>query len=1279
MNIRRKIFIPMITLTVVCCVAVLISSIVLYIREINTTMNEKVEVAINVVLSEIYDLSGRATIAAMATSRNTDLIEALVGGDRDEIIDVQTALLDVTMVDYSTVVTTDGTVIYRTHEPDIYSDNISDLPHIAAAMEERIDTFIMQGPVVTLGISAAAPIYDSEKNFVGIISIGYKLNNQDFVYRLKEITGCEISIFRSNERIATTVLNPDGTYALGLYADASISSYVLAGERFSGEFKLFGKNVLGIYSPLIGMDDNVVGMAFVGHYTAEDTNKILMFIISGVVITLLVLVVCIVLAQYISKAIEARLNKAQERAFLMLDTAPLCTQIFNRDLQTIDCNEEAVRLYNLKDKQEYIDGFLELCHPEFQPDGRRSDEKAKEMIEKAFDEGRVTFKWEHRMPADNTPIPAEITLVHALYDDEEVVIGYTKDLRERIQREAEMVLINNINELQLVKLNTVVKATKIALWDAEINTKDPLNPSTYVKWSDEFRSMIGFMDVEEFPNTFNSWISRLHPDDHEDTMTAFANHLLDSTGKTPFNVKYRLKKRNGEYSYYHAAGESIRNEEGEAVRVAGSLIDVTELMSLQSNLEHERSTLQTIFDTIPDLIFCRDKDFIFTRCNKSLLEFFNIKEEALIGQNDVGVLGIPKEMQDQYKIADITVVNEGKTIIAEELIPAHDGTIKHFETSKVPLLENGKVTGFLGIARDITERKAMEEATLSANRSKTVFLTNMSHEIRTPMNSIIGFSELAQSDNIPDATRKYLGNIQESAEWLLKIINDILDISKIESGKIELEHIPFDLPEIFSQCQASIMPKITEKGIMLYCYAEPSIGRRLLGDPMRLRQVIMNLLSNAVKFTNTGTVKFLASLSKRSEDNVTIQFEIKDSGIGMTAEQIEKIFNPFTQAEESISRRFGGTGLGLTITKNIVELMGGTLLVESALGVGSKFSFELTFDLVDETDSPHAEVVLNDFQKPHFSGDVLICEDNNLNQQVICDHLGRVGLQTFVAENGKEGLDLVSERIRNNEKPFDLIFMDIHMPIMDGLDAASRIIKLGVDTPIVALTANIMSNDIELYKSNGMLDTVGKPFTAQELWKCLAKYLTIDRYSDIDKNKTAVEDSKALLMIKSNFVANNQTTCDDIILAVDLGDIKLAHRLAHSLKTNAGQIGEKKLQLAAAKVEASLQSDDPQIDKAEFRDLRAELVAVLVKLAPLLREEADRHNISVTDTKRVHELLDKLEPLLKSKDTQCLKLIDELYSVKGSGALIEQLKGFKFKQAYSTLIDLRKELMSEDE
>ena len=505
----------------------------------------------------------------------------------------------------------------------------------------------------------------------------------------------------------------------------------------------------------------------------------------------------------------------------------------------------------------------------------------------------------------------------------------------------------------------------------------------------------------------------------------------------------------------------------------------------------------------------------------------------------------------------------------------------------------------LRIARDNAE---------AANKSKSTFLANMSHEIRTPMNSIIGFSELAQDDDIPEKTTDYLTNIRNSAEWLLKIINDILDLSKIESGKIELEKIPFDLSDIVSHCQTSIAKSAAEKGITLYCYAEPSIGKKLLGDPYRLRQAIMNLLSNSVKFTEMGTVKVLASIVNSGDTGTALRFEIKDSGIGMTQSQIEKILAPFEQADGSVTRRFGGTGLGMPITKSIVELMGGELKIDSIPGVGSKFSFDLIFETVDidaETDGLLSDSIIDSNKKPTFKGNVLVCEDNPLNQQVINDHLTRVGLKPIIVNNGREGIDTIAERLGSGEEPFDLILMDIHMPVMDGLEASAKIRKMGVKTPVVALTANVMSNDIKAYEKSGMSATIGKPFTSKQLWGCLAKFLTVEKNIDesFEKASESYDDEYIIRRLKIGFCNSHIDTISAIKDSLARGDLELAHRQVHTLKGIAGQLKETRLQSVAMTAEDMLKDGENNLTDEHMQKLDDELRAVLEKFAQEIDEE----------------------------------------------------------------------------
>jgi len=553
-----------------------------------------------------------------------------------------------------------------------------------------------------------------------------------------------------------------------------------------------------------------------------------------------------------------------------------------------------------------------------------------------------------------------------------------------------------------------------------------------------------------------------------------------------------------------------------------------------------------------------------------------------------------------YAIHPVSSPNEGWFVGV--VAPLNESVLKEVPGS---LLFLGLITLIISIpaaiAASVILRRPYEEIDhlretaeeMSASKSK--FLATMSHEIRTPMNSILGFSEFALDNELSPKVRDYLTKIKINIEWLIHIVNDILDISKVESGKMELEKIPFNMHELFSSCRTLIMPKAVEKGIMLHFYVEPSMGKKPLGDPTRLRQVLVNLLSNAVKFTNTGMVKLNAVLRSMDEKTITMFFEVKDSGIGMTSEQIKKIFEPFTQAEAATTRKYGGTGLGLSITKNIVEMMGGKLSVDSNPGIGSRFSFELVFDTVD-AEHEHLfddQMVIHELDKPAFEGEVLLCEDNPMNQQVVYEHLARVGLTTIIADNGQKGYELVKKRQDNNEKQFDLIFMDMHMPVMDGLEASEKIKELQTGVPIVAMTANIMFNDREIYKNSGMIECVGKPFTSQELWRCLMKYFT-PKIPGSDYKNTKLEASLEFQRkLQELFVKGNLNKYQEIVDALEADDIVLAHRLAHSLKGDAGNVGKIILQKAATDVEQNLKNGKKLVSAEQLSILKMELDIVL--------------------------------------------------------------------------------------
>lgn len=390
---------------------------------------------------------------------------------------------------------------------------------------------------------------------------------------------------------------------------------------------------------------------------------------------------------------------------------------------------------------------------------------------------------------------------------------------------------------------------------------------------------------------------------------------------------------------------------------------------------------------------------------------------------------------------------------------------------------------------EIKNRKKLEEDLEKARKhaeeslkSKELFLANMSHEIRTPLNAILGMSWLMSKSGLSTNQREYQDVIKSSAKNLLVIINDILDISKLTSGKLTLEKITFDLNELLDHLIKSMAFKANEKDIDLLLEIDSDIQNRLKGDPTRLNQILSNLVGNSIKFTKKGSVKVVVKLKESKQKSDIIEFSIIDTGVGISDENIQNIFNSFSQEDPSVSRKFGGTGLGLTISKEIVEAFGSKIVVSSEKNKGSQFSF--TLELGYATPILKAQKNRVKISKDLSETSILVVEDDEFNLLFLVAVLEGWNANVCVAKNGLEALG----KLKGDN--FDLILMDMHMPIMDGLTAANEIRKsMSINTPIIALTADVIKSKEKCFEA-GMNDFVSKPFNPDELYPMIKKYVS---------------------------------------------------------------------------------------------------------------------------------------------------------------------------------------------
>ena len=614
-------------------------------------------------------------------------------------------------------------------------------------------------------------------------------------------------------------------------------------------------------------------------------------------------------------------------------------------------------------------------------------------------------------------------------------------------------------------------------------------------------------------------------------------------------------------------------------------------------LEEERTANEhynLMINTIPLVVNYWNKDHTLKGFNKYSLDYYNAYTEGVTSLDDAYVHVRSEVLEgtewfdrldEIFEKGTASFVFTDKTANVWEVEGIR--TIYRGEPAAVTYGKN--ITKLMELEAEQRRREIAEES----SKAKTMFIANISHEIRTPMNSILGYSELALEDeSLSKNTREYLSMIVTSSRLLLSIVNDVLDISKIETGMLEFDEIPFTPEEINAQCRDLLQQKASEKGLKLNCkvlhnnISSSFDGRCILGDKIKIIQVCINILSNAIKFTKSGgEINATIEMEIIDDDNCTLRFVCRDTGIGMTEEQMLRVFEPFVQADTSTKREYGGTGLGLTIAKRLIEAMNSELHVQSTLGGGSIFSFDLTLPLVSIDEDKRNELTDETMiiKKPAFTGGVvLVVDDNEINLGVACEHLRRVGLTPAVARDGREAVEMVKKRVESGQPPYDLILMDLHMPEMDGREATVLITELNTGTPIIAMTAETITlTDEMIYEQFKMHGYLSKPFTAQKIWQCLLTHLKPEDNKP-EETSEYVDDEKFLKELKALFIESNQNTAEKFITYLQQEDIKNAHMLVHSLKSAAKTVGKTSLGNTAEEVESQLKHglpDDELVNK----------------------------------------------------------------------------------------------------
>jgi PAS domain S-box-containing protein len=694
------------------------------------------------------------------------------------------------------------------------------------------------------------------------------------------------------------------------------------------------------------------------------------------------------------------------------------------------------------------------------------------------------------------------------------------------------------------------------------------------------------------------------------------------------NISYPLIVKSGNRIWVEQSSV-ILMENGQPQGFQCIVKDITEKKGIEAELkkielerEEHQFRLQSILDNTPLMIFIKDLDGRYLLANKSYKDAFNFTSEQIIGKTDFDL--VSKADAERYKEIDEYVIRQQKHVEVEETID-QAGMSKSLLIVKFPLFDkNNTIYGISGIASDITERYLYGLHLIEAKRKAEMaeqlqeqFLANMSHEIRTPMNGIIGMTNILLNTPLSNEQKDFVHIIKKSSDSLMILINDILDLSKIKAGKLRIENIDFRLRETLEQTLGTFRVLINDKGLTLRVSVDLNIPDSLTGDPHRLNQILNNLVSNAIKFTAAGEIRLEIKALHQSEDEIELLFSVSDTGIGIAKEKIELIFESFSQAESGTSRKFGGSGLGLSITKKLIEMQNGSIEVNSTPGKGTEFNFTIKYVIPGYVVSKHYDNIKHEtINEGGLAGKrVLVVEDNEANQKVIYHMLDKAGIEADLADNGKVAIKLFEDGFQ-----YDLIIMDLQMPEMDGFETTKYIREnLKSDIPIIAMTASALRNEKIKCIALGMNEYLNKPFVPADLFAELRRFLLKKEEVVSENNQPFVyteskklyslnhlielDDLDCLCEVLQIFIESTPVMMTEIKEAIEEKNWDEVYKKAHKLKSSIGILQMGKLMSLVTKIESNAK-EKKNLEEIPVTFEKAE--ELLLQINPMLHDELQK-------------------------------------------------------------------------
>lgn len=657
--------------------------------------------------------------------------------------------------------------------------------------------------------------------------------------------------------------------------------------------------------------------------------------------------------------------------------------------------------------------------------------------------------------------------------DGEKIVSFFRDVTERKETERQLLLAKESVDKAAKRQKEILAAVPAVVYVCNVDSEFS---ATFV--SENIRLITGHTPAD-FMRRPGFWIENIHPDDKarvvSDLEQLYEIGLLQH--------EYRFRCADASYIWVYDSVRLKRDAMGNPLECVGSMLDITESKKAEEQLKSEMIRRSVLMEQSNDGILFINEEHRIIESNKRFAEMLGYTQEEVLGLYTWEYEGIMKEEDIRREFDNLSKIS----MVFETVHRRKDGSMLDVEVSVSGTNRLGDQI-VMAIVRDISERKQLEarlikakEQAESSNRAKSMFLANMSHELRTPLNGIMGVHQLLSATNLNQEQQHYVSMAIQSAKRLTSLLGDILDLSRVEAGRMDILDRPFRPAELFDTVDQLFSPMCRQKGVALRFHPDPRVPEMLAGDPSRMQQILNNIVGNAVKFTESGSIDvYMYALPAPDEHRARVLFSISDTGLGIEDKSLETLFDSFTQADESYTRRYQGAGLGLAIVKQLVKLMGGNMAVESEPGEGTTFHIGMTFDLVEEDAQEGEAEVLSVMKSGRDGLQVLVVDDDAISQFSIEVILKKWGHMVATASNGQSALEMLKDG------EYDVVLMDIQMPVMDGV-AATRAIREGEagegnrNIPIIALTAYAMSGDKERFLDAGMDGYLSKPVLVEDL------------------------------------------------------------------------------------------------------------------------------------------------------------------------------------------------------